>query len=203
MSDGGRKGFFAVLPAAELARLKASLQHIAVPAGALLVREGDPGDRAYLILSGEMVVIRGMGTPEEVVLHPLGPGQSVGEMFLLNPGQPRSASVRAVTDCELLVLTPADFDALLSLSPTMAYELAREMSQRLRESDSTTIRDLRQKNQALTEALSALQAAQAQISEKEAMERELAVARQIQTSMLPDHARRRPWPQRLHRRRLS
>ncbi len=188
MTDAGRTGFFAVLLEDELARLKASLHHIVVPAGTLLMREGDPSDGAYLILSGEMEVIRGLGTPEEAVLHALEPGETIGEMSLLNPGQTRSASVRAVTDCEVLALTPADFDALLSLSPTMGYELAREMSQRLRESDSATIRDLRQKNQALTEAYQALQAAQAQIIEKEAMERELAVARQIQTSMLPRHA---------------
>lgn len=67
----------------------------------------------------------------------------------------------------------------------MAYEIARELSQRLDESENLTILDLRQKNQALTRAYEELKAAQEQIIAKELLEKELQIAGSIQQSILP------------------
>src|SRR5262249_36384695 len=61
----------------------------------------------------------------------------------------------------------------------------RSLSARLREADNATICELREKNRQLSEAYQSLQAAQAQLIEKEALERELQVARDIQEQMLP------------------
>jgi phosphoserine phosphatase RsbU/P len=82
-------------------------------------------------------------------------------------------------------MSNADFEALIRREPAFAYEMMRTLSGRLAESENLTIKDLREKNRQLTLAYEELKAAQAQIIEKEKLERELEVARQIQRSLLP------------------
>jgi serine phosphatase RsbU (regulator of sigma subunit) len=82
-------------------------------------------------------------------------------------------------------ITRAQLDRLLHRQPTLAYELVRTLSRRLEESENLTILDLREKNRQLSLAYEELRAAQAQIIEKERMERELEVARHMQQSILP------------------
>jgi sigma-B regulation protein RsbU (phosphoserine phosphatase) len=85
----------------------------------------------------------------------------------------------------LLEMTHAELDALLHRQPLFAYELVGMLSRRLEESENTTILDLREKNRQLTVAYEELQAAQAQMIEKERLERELEIAHTIQASILP------------------
>lgn len=173
------------LPPAELDRLRESLPRRPLPAGAVLLTEGQPGDVAFLIVDGELEIIKALGTGEERLLAVTGPGEIVGEMSLLNPGQPRSASIRARVPTVVMELGPIDFDHLMRRNPVLFYEMARELSRRLRDSDNATIRDLRATNQALARALDDLKAAQAEIVEKQVLEHELAVAKDIQRAMLP------------------
>jgi serine phosphatase RsbU (regulator of sigma subunit) len=112
-------------------------------------------------------------------------GSFIGEMGLLNPGSRRTASVRTRTPARLLEMTRADFDALLHRQPALAYKMVRVLSMRLEQAENRTIRDLQEKNLQLTGAYERLKAAQAQLIEKEKMERELEVARGIQQSMVP------------------
>jgi NADH:ubiquinone reductase (H+-translocating) len=96
--------------------------------GQLIVKEGDRGDAFYTVVQGEVEVVRlggeaddpphraqrgAMEAPDdgEKVLARLGPGAYFGEEALLT-GKPRSASVRAVTACDLLALGRSDFRAL-------------------------------------------------------------------------------------------
>lgn len=174
-----------VLPAAEMDRLRQTLPRRPLSAGAVLLTEGQPGDVAFLIVDGELEILKALGTSEERLLAVAGPGEIVGEMSLLNPGQPRSASIRARVPTTVMELSPIDFDHLMRRNPVLIYEMARELSRRLRDSDNATIRDLRAKNQALARALEKLKAAQAEIVEKKVIEHELAVARDIQRAILP------------------
>ncbi len=176
---------FAALPDAEIARLAATLREVVVPAGALLMHEGDHGDHLYILLEGQVEAVKALGSREERSFGVKYPGEIIGEISLLNPGSQRTASVRVRGAARLLEMSRADFDALLRREPTFAYELARVLSMRLQASDAATIRDLQAKNRELEQAYRELQAAQAQIIEKERLERELAVARRIQLSMLP------------------
>jgi serine phosphatase RsbU (regulator of sigma subunit) len=82
-------------------------------------------------------------------------------------------------------MTRDDLDALLHRHPRFAYELVGLLSRRLEESENVTILDLREKNRQLTAAYRELQAAQAQIIEKERLDRELEIAQHIQASILP------------------
>ncbi|HET9221311.1 MAG TPA: SpoIIE family protein phosphatase [Roseiflexaceae bacterium] len=176
---------FTTLPDAEIALLAAALRPTAYPAGAILFREGDCGDRIYIVLSGQIAIVSALGTANEHVLGLRGVGEVVGEMSLFDPNGRRAASGRVQADAQLLELTHDDFDALLRRQPRLAYDLLRVLSTRLRDSEHALIRDLQAQNRQLAQAYADLQAAQAQIIEKETLERELQLAREIQESMLP------------------
>jgi sigma-B regulation protein RsbU (phosphoserine phosphatase) len=126
-----------------------------------------------------------MGTADERLIGVRGAGEYIGEMSLLNPDGKRTASIRACTPVRALEITRADFDALLRRHPTMAYELTRVMSDCLTTAHNAALYEAQEKNRQLREAYEELKAAQAQVIEKEKLEHELEVARQIQESMLP------------------
>jgi serine phosphatase RsbU (regulator of sigma subunit) len=150
------------------------------------MREGECDERFYILLDGEVEVIKALGTSDERQLAIKSGGSLFGEMSLFNPQGCHTASVRAMTAAHALEMTRQDFDALLHRRPTLVYDMMRQMSQRLEESENATILDLREKNRQLTQAYQELQAAQAQLIIKEKLEKELAIARQIQTSILPE-----------------
>jgi serine phosphatase RsbU (regulator of sigma subunit) len=181
----GQVPLFASLPESEVHYLAETLQQHEFPAGTFLMREGDSGDHFYLILGGQLEVVKAVGTAEERSLGVRGPGEFLGEMSLLNRDGLRTASVRALTSVTLLEMTRADFDALLHRQPLLAYEMVRVLSMRLQDAENATIHDLQEKNRELTRAYQELQAAHAQIVEKEKLEHELQMAREIQESILP------------------
>jgi sigma-B regulation protein RsbU (phosphoserine phosphatase) len=181
----GQVPLFARLPAEEQAYLAATLRQVTYPSGALLFREGDYGDRFFIVLEGELEIIKAMGTANELMLDARGSGEFVGEMSMLNRDNVRTASVRARGLTQLLEMRHAELDALMRRHPELAYELVRVLSTRLRDANNATIRDLQDKNRQLTQAYLDLQAAQAQIIEQETLARELQVARNIQEHMLP------------------
>jgi serine phosphatase RsbU (regulator of sigma subunit) len=190
---------FAAIPSEELAVLAEQARVAAYPAGTLLMCEGDHGDRFYIVLEGQIAIIKALGTADERLLGHRGAGEFVGEMSLLNQDGQRTASARVLADTQVLELTRADFEALLHRHPMMAYDMLRVLSARLTSSHDAVIRDLHAKNlqlaqananleaqnQRLAQAYADLEAAQAQLIEKEALERELRRAREIQESILP------------------
>lgn len=180
-----RVPLFASLPPGEIHHLAETLNTIEVKAGSLVFHEGEYGDRFYIVLQGQIEIIKSVGTDDEFLVAVGGPGDYIGEMSLFNRDGLRTASVRARTDTELVEMTRADFDALLHRRPNLVYELVRELSERLNDAHEITINGLREKNLQLTVAYEELKQAQAQLVEKERLEKELAVARQIQESILP------------------
>ena len=183
---------FAALPRHEIALLATMLRPLDFPEGALLFREGAAGDLFYVLLEGQVEVIKALGTPEERVLRVHQAGSFIGEMSLFSRERTRTASVRAKTPLHVLKMTLSDFDGLLARQPELAYALTRILSQRLEESANQTIRELVEKNRQLTQAYEDLKAAQAQLIEQEKMEAEMAIARTIQRSILPRAAPQLP-----------
>jgi serine phosphatase RsbU (regulator of sigma subunit) len=151
----------------------------------LLVRENQPASRFFIILDGKVEIIKAFGTRDERRLAIRKAGTFIGEMGLLSEEGLHTASVRARTPIVLLEMTRNDFDALLHRQPMLAYDMVRTLTRRLNDSENLTIRDLRRKNRELTRAYKELAEAHLQIVEKERLERELEVARDIQKSILP------------------
>jgi serine phosphatase RsbU (regulator of sigma subunit) len=176
---------FASLTKDELAALASNLQPVELAAGEILFCEDDPGGCFYIIAEGQMEIVKAMNTDEERLLQHWGPGNFLGEMSMFDPEGRRTASVRAQTPAKLLAMSHASFQSLLNQQPGLAFELTRQLSLRLRNTDNAIIHDLQEKNRQLAAAYAELKAAQLQIIEKEKLEHELDVAREIQQSILP------------------
>jgi len=176
---------FSELPRPEVDDLASRLPVLELDAGQTLFRQGDVGEAVYIVVAGRIEVVMAMGTPDEKVLAGFGPGDFRGEMSLLETAGQRAAGARAVAPSRLWSVTRDQFDGLLSRCPALAYTLVRVISKRLTSTNDAAFRDLLRKNAELQKAYDDLQAAHAQIVEKERLERELQLARQIQMSILP------------------
>ncbi len=99
------------LPLPALETVARQLDHVLVPAGETVFRQGDAGDRFYVVVAGTAEVV-GDGEP----ITRLGPGESFGEIALLRQ-VPRTATVRAVEDLRLESLRADRFLALMTGSP--------------------------------------------------------------------------------------
>jgi phosphoserine phosphatase RsbU/P len=176
---------FRELPLDELQYLASTLKVIDADPGTVLFREQDPGEEFYIVINGKAEVVMGLGSPDERLLATLQTGDFTGEMSLLIPEGHRTASARVVEPSRLWVMDRAAFDALLQRRPTMVYTIVHVLSQRLSATNNATFRDLQLKNIQLQRAYDELKAAQAQIIEKERLEKELQLAADIQMSILP------------------
>ena len=177
---------FAGLPVHELDEIISSLDVIELADRQILFREGDLGEHFFVVLSGTLEVLMAEDTPEEFLINVLHEGEYLGEMSLLMPGGHRTASVRARGKSTLLSLSRAQFMNITKKHPELAISMVRVLSQRLDATNTATFRDLTEKNRQLQTAYDELKAAQAQLIEKERLERELQVAADIQLSILPD-----------------
>lgn len=100
-------------------------RHLA--AGEVLFRAGDPGDALYIVAKGKVVVLQpppGEGTGAEFPIAEIDQGGVFGEMALLS-GAPRTATIKADEDTELLRLEKEDFDRLVASDPQMAIAVQR------------------------------------------------------------------------------
>ncbi len=112
---------FADLPEADLARLCEMVERVQLPAGEVLFEEGSRGDRAYVIESGELEVIKNSGG-QPILLDLRRAGDVIGEIALLED-TPRTATLRARSDSTLLAINQEQFDYLTNSSPTAARAL--------------------------------------------------------------------------------
>ena len=111
------------------------LTRIRVPAGEVLGREGEMGDRMFIIESGELAVLKQAGSAGPMQVTTIGAGALAGEMSLLGKVK-RSATLKALTDCQVLVLAFDDFQATLDAQPSLARVLLANVSRNLRRSTS-------------------------------------------------------------------
>ena len=121
---------FADVPADDLVEIWRQLRLVEAEAGGVLCRRGDPGDRMFVVQSGEIEVRLGLEA-DGVLLRRAGPGDFVGELALLT-GQPRTADMVASQDSRLWALGKEDFDRVASRSlpmlRAMNAALARQLS---------------------------------------------------------------------------
>lgn len=119
-----RVPLFAGLDAASIAEIARLLRRQLVPARYAIVRRGEPAEAMFFVVAGEVEV--------DLAPHPrrLGPGQYFGEIALLHDTV-RTATVTAVTECELLVLDVADFRRLLDAHPGIRAALSEVARRRL------------------------------------------------------------------------
>jgi ATP-binding cassette, subfamily B, bacterial len=103
-----RAGLLATLPGEVLARLAARMEREEIDAGSAVVREGEPGERFYVLLSGMMTVSQDSLGARRL----LRPGDTFGEVALAM-NVPRTASVRALTPTTVASCDRATFDEFI------------------------------------------------------------------------------------------
>jgi CRP-like cAMP-binding protein len=123
------------------------LDEVHFKSGAIIAMEGDPATELYFIKSGTAEVFKiEPALDHEHHLSTLSAGDSIGEMAILD-SKPRSASVRAVSDCSLLVLKNDKLHSLSAVEESICSKiknnLSREMSERLRQTNEMTVHSLR------------------------------------------------------------
>lgn len=128
-------GLFVDVDASALERFDHDENWIRLRGGDALFVQGEPGDAMYVVVHGSLEVLIDQGTSHGRLVDVLGPGSSIGEMALLTD-DPRSATVRAIRDSELVRVSRAEFARLLDEHPRIAIELARLLARRLRETTS-------------------------------------------------------------------
>jgi signal transduction histidine kinase len=123
----------------DLEQLYRMSETVSIPAGQLVLQEGDPGDSLYIVLDGELEVTKRHGE-QEVLLAVYKAGQFFGEMALLEQA-PRSASVRTLRESRLLLISQVAFQTLLSCSPSAPFKILRTVTSRLRSTESMLIQN--------------------------------------------------------------
>jgi CRP-like cAMP-binding protein len=131
-------GLFGGLDDDVLKNFVAELEVCELPPGSVVFKEGESGREMFVLLDGEVEVLRRSKRGHETQVAVLGPGDWFGEMSILDV-LPRSASTRVVAPVRLLRLTAQDLDALyrkdLRSYSLLVLNIAREISRRLRVAD--------------------------------------------------------------------
>src|SRR5579863_48145 len=95
----------------DLDLLTPELEWFGLPGGWVLFREHEPGDSVYIVLAGRVGVVTADAEGRQRIVNQIGVGETVGEMAMLS-GEPRSATVIAMRDCELVRLSKESFDRI-------------------------------------------------------------------------------------------
>jgi CRP/FNR family cyclic AMP-dependent transcriptional regulator len=112
----------------QLAEVARRAEHLAIGAGEIILREGRLGRELFVILEGTATATR-----DGRVVNVLGPGDHFGELAAIEAA-PRSATVTATTDLEVLIIGPREFDAMTEI-PGFRNALLVGLVRRLREAD--------------------------------------------------------------------
>lgn len=132
-------GLFGGLADAALDDLVAELGVLRVEPGTEVLREGEHAHEMFVVLAGELEVVRRSRGGVEGRMAVLGAGNWCGEMSIIDP-QPRSATVRAISPSVLLRITAEDFARLyrrdMKSYLLVILNIGRELSRRLRVADA-------------------------------------------------------------------
>jgi CRP-like cAMP-binding protein len=110
----------------ELEKLMSAMKKQRVPAGLKVFKQGAQADTFYLVSEGRLSFWVRKGKEEKWVAN-LGPKDYFGETALISDA-PRSATIRAETDCELFILHKKDFKDILMANPWIAEEINANMA---------------------------------------------------------------------------
>lgn len=122
---------FRGLPPELIASLLANVEVLAVPAQTILLRQGDPADDLYLVLTGSVKVSRTSRDDRQAIIEIMGPGDPLGELSAFDGG-PRIATVTTLSDAWVAALPKADLHRCVLQSPELALRLLHAAARRLR-----------------------------------------------------------------------
>ncbi len=122
---------FESLSVSELAAIASVTEEVAYPKGTAIIQEGEQGETMYMIIEGEVSVIKRSQGGTEIILDRIRAGDYFGEMALFEDLL-RSATIRTEEDTRLLVLDKREFTEIVREYPLIALQICKVLSQRLR-----------------------------------------------------------------------
>jgi len=118
----------------ELQQLMDNAKPVSLRAGEILMKQGDPGDSAFVVVKGEFEIQKQSGQ-SLIKIDVRNPGDVVGEMALLSSGQ-RNATVISKTDSETLCISQEVFENLLAASSTASLAVLHWVMSRLTQNEA-------------------------------------------------------------------
>ncbi len=125
----GRSDLFSHLDPAELAIVATAARRCRVPAGTVMVCQGDAGSSLFIVVEGLLDVEIAFPEGGSRKVRSIGPGTMFGEYSLLT-GAPRSATVTARTESVLFEITKADLEPTLTRCPELAQAMSATLAAR-------------------------------------------------------------------------
>ena len=107
---------------------------VAMKANQILMREGEHSNSMYWVHQGQLIVIK-KRLNEEVILGHIFEGELVGEISFLDK-EIRSATVKALTDCELIEIPQETIDNIFKTQPKWLETLVMTLAERLRKANA-------------------------------------------------------------------
>jgi nucleotide-binding universal stress UspA family protein len=129
---------FAELTQEELQRIAEAARMRVYQPGEVIVREGEHTAGCFIIVTGQVEVVKGADPAKATVLAQMGPGEIFGEMAMIDDS-PRSATVRALSVTECVGLRRSDFMAELQRAPEVAVRMLPVLVRRLRAARDATM----------------------------------------------------------------
>ena len=125
---------FEGLSVSELAAIASVTEEVDYPTGETVIREGESGETMFLIIKGEVSVIKGAGEEgeREIELARIGTGDYFGEMALFEDAV-RSATIRTAEEARFLILHKQEFTEIVREYPQIALHICKALSARMRE----------------------------------------------------------------------
>ncbi len=122
---------FEQLAVNELAAVASVTEEVSFSEDQIVIREGDPGDTLYLITEGEVAVDKRQADGSQIELDRMTAGNYFGEMALFED-IPRTATIRTVKPCRMLMLHKLEFKEMVREYPQIALEICKVLSRRIR-----------------------------------------------------------------------
>jgi CRP-like cAMP-binding protein len=128
-----QSSMFGGLPRRQLKLIARYSRPLTASAGQRLVNQGDPGADFCIIVEGACAVDR-----NGVALPDLGPGDAFGEVAVID-GQPRTATVTATVETQLVVLSQPDFEHAMKVAPDLGRAMLLKLCSQLRAADAVAV----------------------------------------------------------------
>ena len=135
-----RVELFAHIPIAQLQELEKASQSRRCPKNSILFMEGDDAGSLFVIRQGMVSVHTEDRDGHQLILNYMGEGEYFGELSLLD-GQPRSASVTTVTDCQFMCISRDLFTHFMNENPSVSQLLIASLTAKVR-SLTGNVRDM-------------------------------------------------------------
>ncbi|GMA38283.1 Crp/Fnr family transcriptional regulator [Mobilicoccus caccae] len=127
---------FAALDDEDVAALQATMSTSRLSRGEVLFREGEQGDRLYVIQAGKIKLGRSSADGRENLVAILGPGEMFGELSVFDPG-PRNATATAIAETHLIGLGNEALQQFLLSRPPVGQSLLAALAKRLRRTNDS------------------------------------------------------------------